>query len=370
MTSKTLPNLFTHARSELAQDAVLAYLLEWADPRYRVCHPKMNALGEQFLREVISCSAQATNVVGLADHEPITEVTVDTQIQGIDILVLVNRRLAVVIEDKVTTHEHSGQIARYRQVVSQIRSAANHNLLIHAVYLKTGNESPHRRPSPDLCGVMMREQVLTILNQHPEIEDQIILQFRQHLQAMQTKTESYQILPPTEWTRQAMEGFYNAICSWLIHLHEAKELVRHPYPQWSYQPNQRGGEMVCAWGWTNLDPRPVEGWLQLTDAQKLYFRIANISHADGKAKVNAQQMHELFHQVSHLASQPLWQGRINIQKAGRFIGGDSAAVAEFRFDSDNRSWLPLSSQGLLDWSEACRRLRLAMNFVESLRSTH
>jgi hypothetical protein len=370
MATRALPNLFTHARSELAQDAVLAYLLEWADPRYRVCHPKMNALGEQYLREVISCSARATNIVGLADQEPITEVTVDTQIQGIDILVLVNRRLAVVIEDKVNTHEHSGQVARYRQVVSQLFSAAKSDILIHAVYLKTGNESPHRRPSPDLCGIMMREQVLAILNQHPEIEDQIILQFRQHLQALQTKTESYQILPPREWTRQAMEGFYNAICSWLIHLRETREIVRPLYPQWSYQPNQRGGEMVCAWGWADLVPRPVQGWLQLSDAQNLYFRIANISISSSKVKVSAQQMHELFRQVSHLATQPLWQGHINIQKAGRFIGGDSAAVALISFDSENRSWLPLNPQGLLDWSEACRRLRLAISFVESLRSTH
>lgn len=368
MTPQALPNLFTHARSELAQDAVLAYLLEWAVPRYRMCHSKMNALAEQFLRKVISCSAQATGVTGLEDHEPITDVTVETQFQGIDLFVTVNRRLAVVIEDKVDTHEHSGQLARYRQVVSRLNSAMKTDLLIHAVYLKTGNESPHRRPASNLCGVMMREQLLAILNQSPTIEDQIIQQFRQHLQDLQTKTESYQILPPSQWTKQAMEGFYNAVCSWLINLHQTGQLTHHPHPQWSYQANPRGGEIVCAWAWTNLDQHHVQGWLQLTDAQNLYLRIANKSQTSDKAKVDAPQMYEVLRVTTNLLSQPLWSGRLKIHKAGRFVGGDSAAVAHITFDSDNRSWLPLNSQGLLDWSEACRRLRLAMDFVESIRS--
>jgi len=368
MTPPTLPNLFTHARSELAQDAVIAYILQWASPNYRMSNSEMNALGEHLLRSLLACSAQATGIAGLSEDESITELIVDTQVHGIDILVVVNRRIALVIEDKVDTHEHANQIARYRQIVSWILDDRPSPVVVHAVYLKTGNESPHRRPAADVCGIMMREQLLAILHQHAQVNDQIVQQFRQYLQAIETETQSYRILPPTQWSARAIEGFYTAIVSWLMELHRSGQLPASAHPQWSYQPNPNGGERVCAWCWTTLQPGQLEGWLQLSDAATLHLRIARCPVGKTKPKVEPAQMYHVLSQSQKLASQTSWRDRIVVRKAGRFGGGDSAAVAELSFDTASSGWLPLTSQGLMDWPEACRRLKLAMEFVEALRT--
>jgi hypothetical protein len=81
-------------------------------------------------------------------------------------------------------------------------------------------------------------------------------------------------------------------------------------------------------------------------------------------------MYEVLGQLQKLAAQSAWQGQIVVRKAGRFGGGDSAAVAELSFDTTGSGWLPLTSHGLLDWPEACRRLKLAMEFVEAVRSSY
>ena len=367
MSTPTLPNLFTHARSELAQDAAIAYILEWAKPTFQTTHPQLHAMGVHLLRSLIECSALSTGIPGLADHEPITELAVDTQIRGIDILVVINGRIALVIEDKVDTHEHTEQIARYCQIVTQFLDKSPASPIVHAVYLKTGNESPHRQPTGNLCGIMMREQLLAILRHHAQVNDQIVRQFCQHLETMESETQSYLTLPPTQWSRRAIEGFYNSIVSWLVELHRAGQLTVPPHPQWSYQANPTGGERVCAWCWTRLEASNLEGWLQLTEATTLHLRIAHQAIEGRKSKIEPSQMHQVLKQALNLATQSPWQDRVIVRKAGRFVGGDSAAVAELSFDTTHSGWLPVNPHGVLDWPEACRRLRLAMAYIEALR---
>lgn len=366
MTHPSIPNLFTHARSELAQDAVIAYLIQWADPHYKAHNPYMNALGEYFLRQLLCCSSQATGVEGLADGETITAVTVKTQIRGIDILTIVNGRIALIIEDKINTHEHDEQIVRYRQVVSQILAIPASELRIHAVYLKTGNESPHLRPNLNLCGVIYRNRLLEIFHQHPNSTDLIIQQFQQHLKLIEADTQSYQTQPPNSWSRRAIEGFYESICLWLEDLYRNGELIHPPHPKWSYQANPQGGELVCAWWWIHLEASQLQAWLQLVDANLLQVRVANLHHSDVKAKVTPQQMYELLHRATQRTTCPSWQERLFVKKAGRFGGGDSAAVVTLSFDPAHGTWLPTNPQGLLDWPETCRRLRIAMDFLQAL----
>lgn len=364
----SLPNLFTHARSELAQDAVLAYLLEWARPQYRSVDPELNALGEALLRALFTASAAALGGRTFADIEPLADLTVDTQVQGVDILVRVNGIFALVIEDKVATHEHSGQIERYKSLLAKAPTLSGAPWVVHAVYVKTGNESPSRRPAPGTCGLLMRDGLLAILDRFPTVENQIVREFRQHLRRIHTETESFRSLPPAQWTARAVEGFYGAIAAWLAELHTTSELPDNSWPQWSYQPNPRGGERVCCWCWTDLSRPACRIWLQLTDAATLHFRIAQRKQEGSKPKVEPRHQYDLLGRLTAWADRDPWQGRLRVRKPGRFGGGDSAAVAELTFGSAAElGWLPRTEQGLLDWSEACRRLRLAMQFLDSFR---
>lgn len=50
----TVPNLYSFATKELAQDATPAYILAWAHPDYRDCHPLCHELGTAMLRALLS----------------------------------------------------------------------------------------------------------------------------------------------------------------------------------------------------------------------------------------------------------------------------------------------------------------------------
>ena len=54
---KQVPNLYSFATKELAQDATIAYLLAWAQPHLRDSHPRLNGLGTEFLQHSLDRTA-------------------------------------------------------------------------------------------------------------------------------------------------------------------------------------------------------------------------------------------------------------------------------------------------------------------------
>jgi hypothetical protein len=100
------PNLFSFATSELSQDAVICWLAEWAKPEHWDADAMLHRLGTAFLRRL------------LAGHEHevpqvIDSLRVKRQHRNIDVLIVVNNSVAICIEDKVRTREHSEQLERY-----------------------------------------------------------------------------------------------------------------------------------------------------------------------------------------------------------------------------------------------------------------
>ncbi len=173
----TIPNLYEFATKELAQDATIAYILAWADPTYRESHPHFHALGTELLRSLLR-----TQEVGL----PLIETLhIKTQVNDIDILVEINidknaNRIILLIEDKVSTTEHSNQIERYTETVEK-RYRGSYDHLV-PVYLKTGNVSKEELPPKDKCGHFLRRDLLDVLNGFQDTQNTIVDDFRTHLQ--------------------------------------------------------------------------------------------------------------------------------------------------------------------------------------------
>ena len=154
----TTPNLYEFATSELSQDATIAYLLAWADPAYRGEHSRLHALGTKLLRSLLQ-----TQQVDLPQVETLC---IETQVNRIDIVVRNNAgketgRIILLIEDKISTNDHSDQIERYKKTAKKKYSGKYDHLI--AVYLKTGNESRASLPNEDKCGRFMRRDFLDVL---------------------------------------------------------------------------------------------------------------------------------------------------------------------------------------------------------------
>ena len=104
-------------RHELRHSDFLGFLL---DPRQN------HGLGDEFIKlfvqRALSLAVEVDLPISLIDLDVwnLTEIEVLREWQNIDILLVDNaHRLAVVIENKIGSGEHSNQLKRYRQIVNQ-----------------------------------------------------------------------------------------------------------------------------------------------------------------------------------------------------------------------------------------------------------
>lgn len=97
------PNIFHYATSELSQDAILSWIIEWANPQNKNNDEQLWQLGVEFVRML-------TNNNNLN----ISSIKIKRQWEHIDICVEINSDTVLIIEDKTFTSEHSNQLQRYQ----------------------------------------------------------------------------------------------------------------------------------------------------------------------------------------------------------------------------------------------------------------
>ena len=109
-------NLFSFATSELSQDAFICWCLNWFNA------PSKPAL-QEMAKKII---AKLTNIEEIFSVEILRQFSRKVTVDGkrihvkIDILVVVNKNIAVIIEDKTYSNEHDQQIERYKKGLQEI----------------------------------------------------------------------------------------------------------------------------------------------------------------------------------------------------------------------------------------------------------
>ena len=357
-----LPNLFDHARSELAQDAVIAYLLEWAKPNYS---GPLHKLGRDLLQSLLY-AVSSHEVASPADFR-LKQLDVQTQANQADVVVQVNGRTYLIIEDKTRSKDHGGQIRRYKKQLQEQDPGCE----VLAVYLKTGNES--QRPLPvGADGFFFRPNLLEVLDRHPSTGNDIVEEFRSHLQEWENQTNAFAALPLEHWTTkswQAWEGFF----AWLQHNLDLAD----DGPVWDYVPNASGGFLGFWWHWQPLDAKPCELYLQIHHIHSrkqagtpgIFIRAYGNRDADGVTnQVKSGLLWDLLLSLQSSIEQVPDAG-LQLTKAGSFRGGKSAAVAELTFGSHGESFLVADSNGTLNKPATLARLKQAMDFLSRAAAT-
>ncbi|HSE59120.1 MAG TPA: hypothetical protein VLA99_10505, partial [Nitrospiraceae bacterium] len=97
------PNLFQFASSELSQDAMLCWLATWGDPASEVHDKSLHHLGRAFLQALFAKHGRQIPTT-------IKSIEIRRQYKNIDVLLVINGTIAVCIEDKVGSVEHSDQL--------------------------------------------------------------------------------------------------------------------------------------------------------------------------------------------------------------------------------------------------------------------
>jgi hypothetical protein len=157
MTSPTPLNIFTHATSELSQDAFIAYLLEWANPA---------AVYESGLDRTMHQTGLSFLQLLLQDHKVSTgglqSIEVKSQKSNIDVLAKLTftdgKIKVLVIEDKI----HAGcynNLDDYTAAAKKIYPEASEN--VHGAYLRTGNQADYGPVLVKKFKVVTRKDLLT-----------------------------------------------------------------------------------------------------------------------------------------------------------------------------------------------------------------
>lgn len=342
----TTPNLYKFATKELAQDATIAYLLAWADPAYRSSHPRLHTLGTELLRSLL----QAQKV----DLPQIETLCIKTQIDRIDIVVQINageNGVLLLVEDKVSTQEHSNQIECSKEAAEEKYSGEYDRLV--AVYLKTGNESKASLPDEGKCGRFMRRDLLDVLNGFQDTGNVIVDDFRTHLQGWEDETNRWESASYDEWkcTERAREGFYAEI-----------ERRWGGDCEWGYFANPTGGFLACWLGKKHIGTENgcADLYMQIHDATRLTVRLGA-----GKAwpKVRSPSMYQVLDALNKKASDG-----IRIKKAGAFKGGGAAAVANVTFDEQG-PWFAVDPNGVVNMDATIEHLRRLEKLLQKVATS-
>lgn len=110
-------NLFYYATSELSQDAIICYIMSFAMEKNKNAN-----------KEIYNIASELINLMGI-NNEEITVTAIKKQYRNIDVLIEVNEKYNIIIEDKTFTSQHSDQINRYKQALVDENKKYNMRLL-------------------------------------------------------------------------------------------------------------------------------------------------------------------------------------------------------------------------------------------------
>lgn len=358
------PNFFRFATKELAQDAVLAYILAWAAPRVRKeaspdSHEwRMNRLGADLLQALVR--AYPDDALKNWSSESVTGITVTTQKQHIDVLADVMTSeggLLLLIEDKTFTTEGPGQIRGY---VDNLQKA-NRDSRVLPVYVKTGNESHNnikRKLSlPDGIGIFGREELLEVLAKHRDTTSRIVDEFRTRWSDFDRCTKRFVVEPPASWRWEQCEGYFDEL--------ERRLANEGVYSWWHPDTIRYVGtfrHLWCSEISNRSDGITVRVQIRC-DNSGLNELTVQAYNRESKV-VDNSTLHRLFREYTGHAC--LLGADASLDKSGNFRKGSWPRFLLATFDNHgrDRSYFARDTDGLIDMTETVCRIIRVCRFLE------
>jgi hypothetical protein len=212
-------SLFQFATSELLQDAFLCWFAQWAAPYGKTADEFLHKCALLFLERIFKKHGEVLPEV--------RSIGMIQQLQGLDVLLLVNDHAAVLIEEKTNTSDHSDQLACYLKAVQK---AYPHRKPL-PIYYKPASQSHYRSCEKAGYAPFLREDMIDVLNEGKRagITNHIFLDYLKRLEEIEAGYQSYRWLPVSAWTSSSWQGFYRLL---------QRELQNG---NWSYVANMAGG---------------------------------------------------------------------------------------------------------------------------------
>lgn len=247
MSENAVPNLFDYATKELSQDAMICWLIHWADDRCASIDRQLHACGRRFVLALLRKHGTS------ALPERIT-TTIHQQEKSIDVLARVMRpEHVLLIEDKTGTKDHGDQLRRYYKDVIEGRTRLGNvsESDVYPIYLKTGNQSRCKDRQIESTTadfyrpyrVFDRSDFLGVLRSY-DGNHQSITDYRDYIERRDISTSGFREWKQKKrpkWSWESWEGFYRYLEGKLEGCN------------WGYVPNPSGGFIGFWWKFIHVN---------------------------------------------------------------------------------------------------------------------
>jgi len=245
----TKPSIFKYATSELSQDAIICYILEWAKSENKVLNHELHNLGISFLDSLFN---KFQDIPKPLKYE---KIEIKKQYENIDVLCIINDTYSIIIEDKTNTKNHSNQLKRYFDKIK----IDFINTKILPIYFKTGDQSNYDNVIENNYKLYLRKDFLKVLKLYLTKND-ILNDYTNYLQDIDNSINSYKILPIEKWHYNSWKGFFI----------ELRKKLNDG--NWDYVSNPRGGFLGFWWNWDSNDEYQI--YLQIDHSiEKITFKL-------------------------------------------------------------------------------------------------
>lgn len=319
------PNLFSYATSELSQDAFLCWLMNWASHEFSEINPPLHDIGKKFIDAIFRKHGQSC--------PNIEHISITRQVDGLDILVVINHKYAILIEDKTYTQDHTNQLARYRVAVE--KRGYQHQL---PIYYKIGNQSNYDTVVAAGYKPFLRKDMLAILQEgyKRNITDSIFNDYYQHLLSTEEAYNKYKTAPLHEWKGLAWQGFYSELQNAGI------------LGEWDYVSNPQGGFYGFWWHWKNGGDCQL--YLQL-EQEKLCVKI-EVADKEKRAYLRTNWCQKVLEKSRDF--------QLHVKKPSRFGNGRYMTVAVLE------NYIITNKDGILDLTSTIDVLKRAEKLLDAL----
>ena len=177
---------------------------------------------------------------------------------------IINNEFALLIEDKTGTKQHSNQLHKYYK---NVRGRGFSKEKILPIYFKTEDQGNYSAVLDNGYKLFLRRDILKILVNYKG-SNSILLDYKNHLQSISDRVDSYQNSPISEWKWHSWIGFYIRLQTEL------------GAGDWDYVHNPSGGFLGMWWHFQGDDS--CEQYIQLEE-EKLCIKIWVNKAEDRKA---------------------------------------------------------------------------------------
>ncbi len=333
------PNLFNYATSELSQDAFICWLAAWADPQWQDADPALHQAGQDFIASMIRKVRPDYDAVSLKS------VDIKRQADKLDVLIEVNKampdKLAILVEDKTHTSNHSDQLNRYH---AQIREVGYDESEMIPLYFKTGYQS--RFDTLGFFKTYLRSDFLDVLRlgKGKGVQNAIFNDFLAHLEQMDAATRQFSN-KVFKWDHLDWQGFFMTLYD--------KRLTRSKIgidDNWGYVANPSGGFFGYWWYFKIVPGNSYMPYLQLEE-ECLVFKIEVKNEADDRRVVRDDAHQRIMDAASRLS--------ISVGRPERMGNGRFTTVA--RWTGEYRVF----SDGKLDFDATLANLEKAQQILDT-----